>query len=161
MRKGNRVRRNGHIGHVCATFCCFSLPFLSFSLPRLGPSLSLSIPLRFMMTTPHVIASSSTHTSQPVTTTGVVGNHFRVGKKIGEGSFGVVFEGIFLPCFLLVPCSISPCRYKSPDQPAGCYQVCESFLHRLRSLYRAPMPPRNPANQTRLNCGMSIARTAP
>ncbi|KAI9461557.1 kinase-like protein [Lactarius psammicola] len=45
------------------------------------------------MTTPHVIASSSTHTSQPATTTGVVGNHFRVGKKIGEGSFGVVFEG--------------------------------------------------------------------
>lgn len=24
---------------------------------------------------------------------GVVGTHFRVGKKIGEGSFGVVFEG--------------------------------------------------------------------
>ncbi|KAF8273310.1 kinase-like protein [Lactarius quietus] len=45
------------------------------------------------MTTPHVIASSSNHTSQPATTTGVVGNHFRVGKKIGEGSFGVVFEG--------------------------------------------------------------------
>ena len=47
------------------------------------------------MTTPHVIASSSTHSSQPATTTGVVGNHFRVGKKIGEGSFGVVFEGVF------------------------------------------------------------------
>jgi len=45
------------------------------------------------MTTPHVIASSSNHSSQPATTTGVVGNHFRVGKKIGEGSFGVVFEG--------------------------------------------------------------------
>jgi casein kinase 1 len=55
------------------------------------------------MTTPHVIASSSTHSSQPATTTGIVGNHFRVGKKIGEGSFGVVFEGIFLP-FLLVLC---------------------------------------------------------
>ena len=24
---------------------------------------------------------------------GIVGTHFRVGKKIGEGSFGVVFEG--------------------------------------------------------------------
>lgn len=52
------------------------------------------------MTTPHVIASSSNHTSQPATTTGVVGNHFRVGKKIGEGSFGVVFEGI---AFFLSP----------------------------------------------------------
>ena len=53
------------------------------------------------MTTPHVIASSSNHTSQPATTTGVVGNHFRVGKKIGEGSFGVVFEGILLFLFSL------------------------------------------------------------
>ena len=61
------------------------------------------------MATPHVIASSSTHTSQPATTTGVVGNHFRVGKKIGEGSFGVVFEGVYFPPppiqipFLLLP----------------------------------------------------------
>ncbi|OCH94401.1 kinase-like protein [Obba rivulosa] len=46
------------------------------------------------MTTPHVIASSSGHhSSQSATSNGVVGNHFRVGKKIGEGSFGVVFEG--------------------------------------------------------------------
>ncbi|OSX58869.1 hypothetical protein POSPLADRAFT_1151548 [Postia placenta MAD-698-R-SB12] len=46
------------------------------------------------MTTPHVIASSSVHHgSQSGTSNGVVGTHFRVGKKIGEGSFGVVFEG--------------------------------------------------------------------
>lgn len=45
------------------------------------------------MTTPHVIASSSGHHSQSTTSNGIVGNHFRVGKKIGEGSFGVVFEG--------------------------------------------------------------------
>ncbi|KAI0058636.1 kinase-like protein [Artomyces pyxidatus] len=45
------------------------------------------------MTTPHVIASSSVHTSQSATSNGIVGLHFRVGKKIGEGSFGVVFEG--------------------------------------------------------------------
>ncbi|KAL1949363.1 hypothetical protein VTO73DRAFT_8244 [Trametes versicolor] len=45
------------------------------------------------MATPHVIASSSGHHSQSATSNGVVGNHFRVGKKIGEGSFGVVFEG--------------------------------------------------------------------
>ncbi|ETW82994.1 hypothetical protein HETIRDRAFT_383028, partial [Heterobasidion irregulare TC 32-1] len=44
------------------------------------------------MTTPHVIASSSM-ASQSATTNGIVGSHFRVGKKIGEGSFGVVFEG--------------------------------------------------------------------
>jgi len=45
------------------------------------------------MTTPHVIASSSPHPSQSTTSNGIVGSHFRVGKKIGEGSFGVVFEG--------------------------------------------------------------------
>ena len=26
----------------------------------------------------------------------MVGTHYRVGKKIGEGSFGVVFEGVLL-----------------------------------------------------------------
>jgi casein kinase 1 len=61
------------------------------------------------MTTPHVIASSSNHTSQPATTTGVVGNHFRVGKKIGEGSFGVVFEGTLFFFPLSVP-PLSPCH---------------------------------------------------
>lgn len=46
------------------------------------------------MTTPHVIASSSgTHHAASSSANGIVGNHFRVGKKIGEGSFGVVFEG--------------------------------------------------------------------
>ncbi|KAI0783584.1 kinase-like domain-containing protein [Abortiporus biennis] len=46
------------------------------------------------MATPHVIASSSGHpSSQNATSSGIVGTHFRVGKKIGEGSFGVVFEG--------------------------------------------------------------------
>ncbi|RDB25879.1 Casein kinase I 1 [Hypsizygus marmoreus] len=45
------------------------------------------------MTTPHVIASSSAHPSQSATSNGIVGSHYRVGKKIGEGSFGVVFEG--------------------------------------------------------------------
>ncbi|KAI0077039.1 kinase-like protein [Panus rudis PR-1116 ss-1] len=46
------------------------------------------------MTTPHVIATSSGHPiSQSGTNNGIVGAHFRVGKKIGEGSFGVVFEG--------------------------------------------------------------------
>jgi casein kinase 1 len=45
------------------------------------------------MTTPHVIASSSGAHHASATSNGIVGSHFRVGKKIGEGSFGVVFEG--------------------------------------------------------------------
>jgi len=57
------------------------------------PSLSFPSAL-FIMTTPHVIASSSAHHgSQSATSNGIVGTHYRVGKKIGEGSFGVVFEG--------------------------------------------------------------------
>src|ERR1700761_7487106 len=53
--------------------------------------------------TTHVIASS--HATPPgVSPSGsssnsgsaVIGQHFRVGKKIGEGSFGVVFEGVNL-----------------------------------------------------------------
>jgi casein kinase 1 len=59
------------------------------------------------MTTPHVIASSS---NQPVSSTGatagVVGSHYRVGKKIGEGSFGVVFEGILFFFSPFVPRSV-------------------------------------------------------
>ncbi|KAH8100072.1 kinase-like protein [Cristinia sonorae] len=62
------------------------------SLPSPPPRLSLFSLSR--MATPHVIASSSGHpTSQSATSNGIIGTHFRVGKKIGEGSFGVVFEG--------------------------------------------------------------------
>jgi casein kinase 1 len=45
------------------------------------------------MTTPHVIASSSSHPSHSLNASNLVGGHYRAGKKIGEGSFGVVFEG--------------------------------------------------------------------
>jgi len=47
------------------------------------------------MSTPHIIASSSNHHSVS-TNNGIVGGHYKVGKKIGEGSFGVVFEGMSL-----------------------------------------------------------------
>jgi hypothetical protein len=56
------------------------------------------------MTTPHVIASSSgNHHATSATSNGIVGSHYRVGKKIGEGSFGVVFEGMF--CLAELPCA--------------------------------------------------------
>ena len=35
----------------------------------------------------------SAHTSTSTSTTNLVGVHYRVGSKIGEGSFGVIFEG--------------------------------------------------------------------
>lgn len=37
-------------------------------------------------------SSHSTHSSS-----NVVGVHYRVGKKIGEGSFGIIYEGKSLP----------------------------------------------------------------
>jgi len=49
------------------------------------------------MSTPHVIASSSGHPWLSFSSNnGIVGGHYRVGKKIGEGSFGVVFDGLSL-----------------------------------------------------------------
>ena len=32
---------------------------------------------------------------QPSATASIVGVHYRVGQKIGEGSFGVIYEGLF------------------------------------------------------------------
>ena len=36
------------------------------------------------------LSSSGSHSSS---SSNIVGVHYRVGKKIGEGSFGVIFEG--------------------------------------------------------------------
>jgi serine/threonine protein kinase len=40
-----------------------------------------------MASATHTTHGSNAHSSN------VVGVHYRVGKKIGEGSFGVIFEG--------------------------------------------------------------------
>ncbi|KAH0833283.1 kinase-like domain-containing protein [Lanmaoa asiatica] len=66
------------------------------------------------MTTPHVISSSSGHHSQS-TSNGIVGNHFRVGKKIGEGSFGVVFEGTKLLTNQPVAIKFEPRKSDAPQ----------------------------------------------
>lgn len=61
-------------------------------------------------------------------TANVVGVHYRVGKKIGEGSFGVIFEGAS-------PCSTEPLigwdidlgiciRHQSVELTDRGYQVC-------------------------------------
>lgn len=87
------------------------------------------------MTTPHVVASSSSHPSQSSTSHGIVGNHYRVGKKIGEGSFGVVFEG--LQSIFQLPCSPSPSS--NHHLPSS---VSLRFLDHRRSIHlRADTPP--------------------
>ncbi|KAJ3572559.1 hypothetical protein NP233_g3011 [Leucocoprinus birnbaumii] len=67
------------------------------------------------MTTPHVIASSSSHPSQSSTSHGIVGNHYRVGKKIGEGSFGVVFEGAKISSGTPVAIKFEPRKSDAPQ----------------------------------------------
>jgi hypothetical protein len=109
----------------------------SLVLPLSNP-FPLPLPFHSVMTTPHVIASSSTHTSQPATTTGVVGNHFRVGKKIGEGSFGVVFEGV---CFSFPSVTPKSSAYRPPpgsnlltNHPVAIKFVCHPHSERKPSL---------------------------
>lgn len=41
---------------------------------------------------PH-ITNNMGNSSHSLHSSNVVGVHYRVGKKIGEGSFGVIFEG--------------------------------------------------------------------
>jgi hypothetical protein len=65
------------------------------SPPNLATLKGLLSSLSPQMSTPHVIASSSGHHSVS-TNNGIVGGHYKVGKKIGEGSFGVVFEGTYM-----------------------------------------------------------------
>jgi serine/threonine protein kinase len=45
----------------------------------------------------------------------VVGVHYRVGKKIGEGSFGVIYEGINLLNNSLVAIKFEPRKADAPQ----------------------------------------------
>ena len=53
---------------------------------------SASFPVMATSASSHGASSGSGNSS-------IIGQHFRVGKKIGEGSFGVVFEGQFVVPF--------------------------------------------------------------
>jgi serine/threonine protein kinase len=51
------------------------------------------MPNSMVLTFHSYLSSSSTETLMASSSSNVVGVHYRVGKKIGEGSFGVIFEG--------------------------------------------------------------------
>lgn len=45
---------------------------------------------------PPLHKNGSTVSSSSQSSTNIVGVHYRVGKKLGEGSFGVLYEGEYL-----------------------------------------------------------------
>ncbi|KAM0754006.1 kinase-like protein [Meredithblackwellia eburnea MCA 4105] len=65
-------------------------------------------------TTHHVSASSSASPSSS-SGVGVVGVHYRVGRKIGEGSFGVIFEGTNLLNSQTVAIKFEPRKSDAPQ----------------------------------------------
>ncbi|CAE6504585.1 unnamed protein product [Rhizoctonia solani] len=68
------------------------------------------------MNTTHVIASSRPmSTSNSLQGTNIVGVHYRVGKKIGEGSFGVIFEGTDLLNSQAVAIKFEPRKSDAPQ----------------------------------------------
>ncbi|KAI0320735.1 CK1/CK1/CK1-G protein kinase [Amylostereum chailletii] len=62
--------------------------------------------------------SSHTHTS--TSTANIVGVHYRVGKKIGEGSFGVIFEGTNLLNSQSVAIKFEPRKAEAPQLRDEC-----------------------------------------
>ncbi|GAA5931317.1 casein kinase I homolog [Sporobolomyces koalae] len=70
--------------------------------------------------TSHVVTSSSnhhqsSHGSSSNSSSNVIGVHFRVGRKIGEGSFGVIFEGTNLLNSQTVAIKFEPRKSDAPQ----------------------------------------------
>lgn len=70
-----------------------------------------------MAATQHTVVSSSTAASHQLhgSSSNVVGVHYRVGKKIGEGSFGVIFEGTNLLNSQTVAIKFEPRKSDAPQ----------------------------------------------
>jgi casein kinase 1 len=45
-----------------------------------------------------------TNSSTSVSSSNVVGVHYKVGRKIGEGSFGIIHEGIVSRTYFAIVC---------------------------------------------------------
>ena len=61
------------------------------------------------------MAANAASSSSASATSQVIGTHFRVGKKIGEGSFGVIFEGINLINNIQVAIKFEPRKAEAPQ----------------------------------------------
>ncbi|GAC73508.1 casein kinase [Moesziomyces antarcticus T-34] len=63
----------------------------------------------------HSFAPMASHASHASSGSNVVGVHYRVGKKIGEGSFGVIFEGTNLLNSQTVAIKFEPRKSDAPQ----------------------------------------------
>jgi hypothetical protein len=72
------------LSKVTPPFSFVFLPFSSLSSSDIPPTPTALTTIPLHLPAPVAMSSSSSN---------VVGVHYRVGKKIGEGSFGVIFEG--------------------------------------------------------------------
>jgi len=101
--------------------------------------------------------SSQHHSSSP----NLVGGHYRVGRKIGEGSFGVIFEGLFFSLSLPFPglSSNLDSFFRDRDEPSQLsdrrHQICQSTLASV--LARGPVHRPDPIPHT----GTSEGRSPP
>ncbi len=82
----------------------------------------------------------------------VVGVHYRVGKKIGEGSFGVIFEGMNLLNSQQVAIKFVRLCNTTPRHKVSRNETRLTFG--LLALHC-----RNPGRVTRLSCATSTGRT--
>ncbi|CAA7271540.1 unnamed protein product [Cyclocybe aegerita] len=101
-RGGSNRRPNlGGVGFALSTLAC--------AQPTRPPRPILSSP-----------ASTMTSHSHPSSTANLVGVHYRVGKKIGEGSFGVIFEGTNLLNSQTVAIKFEPRKAEAPQLRDEC-----------------------------------------
>lgn len=76
------------------------------------------------------------------TSSNVVGVHYRVGKKIGEGSFGVIFEGTNLLNQQQVAIKFEPRKSDAPQlrDEYRTYKILVGCREFLLPLYRSTVP---------------------
>lgn len=62
-----------------------------------------------------IAAAAATHTNMSSNNNSVVGLHYKIGKKIGEGSFGVLFEGSNIINGVAVAIKFEPRKTEAPQ----------------------------------------------
>jgi casein kinase 1 len=117
LRKGSRNKKS--------CFACFAVQYRPrpaglFLFLILSPPPSFPFPPPLLPFHPRR-PSMSAHTHGSTSSTqNIVGVHYRVGKKIGEGSFGVIFEGVNLLNSQSVAIKFEPRKAEAPQLRDEC-----------------------------------------